>query len=249
MAGFIVLSRFFDKEWGRGNNPTLTYAFIKIIFNANYKETKWRGRVVERGSFITSISRFSSETGLSPQQTRSCWRILKQDNLIKVESCNQWTKITVCNYDSFQMTPNGSSNYGNNPEITNSKNIKEIAPKESGSDSRFIKTYLRQVKRVTDKGAERFKKTYIIGGGKISDKDIKQIASLPYSEFLETRYWKLISHIVKIDKGFACELCGSKEHLEVHHTSYEHHGDEAHHLEDLICLCHKCHSKQHGKED
>jgi 5-methylcytosine-specific restriction endonuclease McrA len=35
--------------------------------------------------------------------------------------------------------------------------------------------------------------------------------------------------------------------VNVHHRTYEHHGEEHQYLDDLILLCHPCHSKFHGK--
>ncbi|WP_416212660.1 HNH endonuclease [Nostoc sp. DedQUE04] len=36
------------------------------------------------------------------------------------------------------------------------------------------------------------------------------------------------------------------ESLQVHHLTYENHGKEHEHLEDLITLCDDCHKKQHS---
>jgi hypothetical protein len=36
--------------------------------------------------------------------------------------------------------------------------------------------------------------------------------------------------------------------LQAHHRTYEHKGDELNHLDDLICLCKKCHKNFHAVE-
>ncbi len=46
-----------------------------------------------------------------------------------------------------------------------------------------------------------------------------------------------------------CVNCDSKEKLEVHHTTYKHHGDELNHLEDLETLCHDCHEGWHISQE
>lgn len=75
-----------------------------------------------------------------------------------------------------------------------------------------------------------------------------KIKSCEYKRFLSTEYWRLI-RIKKIEEsGNHCVKCAQTEHLEVHHVTYEHHGDELHHLNDLIVLCRKCHSTVHGQE-
>lgn len=77
----------------------------------------------------------------------------------------------------------------------------------------------------------------------------EEIQNTPYTEFLKTAYWRIIAAKVKKSAKSRCQLCGSPQRLAVHHRSYANHGDEAHHLEDLVCLCKSCHSKFHDKVD
>lgn len=72
------------------------------------------------------------------------------------------------------------------------------------------------------------------------------ILHMPYADFLETPYWKAIAKYVKDRDGNRCVKCGSDRRLHVHHLNYQHHGDELHHLEDLICVCRNCHKEIHG---
>lgn len=74
------------------------------------------------------------------------------------------------------------------------------------------------------------------------------LRKLSYLEFLKTPYWKAVVQKVMYKDKYGCQLCGkSKVILNVHHKTYEHHGLEHKHLEDLICLCHGCHQKFHEK--
>lgn len=66
-----------------------------------------------------------------------------------------------------------------------------------------------------------------------------------YQEFLETDYWKNVRETKISMSGYKCQLCGSKSNLNVHHNSYEHHGQEHKHLEDLVVLCRECHEVFH----
>lgn len=72
------------------------------------------------------------------------------------------------------------------------------------------------------------------------------ILHMPYSDFLETPYWKSIAKFVKDRDGNRCVKCGTDRRLHVHHLNYQNHGDEIHHLDDLICVCRKCHNEIHG---
>lgn len=66
-----------------------------------------------------------------------------------------------------------------------------------------------------------------------------------YSMFLNTAYWKTVAEEVKRRAGYRCQLCNSEDDLNVHHRCYEHKGTEILHMNDLICLCHKCHEHHH----
>ena len=71
------------------------------------------------------------------------------------------------------------------------------------------------------------------------------IQNMDYYEFLKTPYWKAISEKVKQKADYRCQICNSRGTLSTHHRSYSKHGDEAHNLEDLICICQECHQKHH----
>lgn len=76
--------------------------------------------------------------------------------------------------------------------------------------------------------------------------DMKKLRSMPYEDFLKTKYWDRVRKMKIKQSGCKCQMCGKKDiELHVHHNSYEHHGDEANHLEDLVVLCKNCHNLFH----
>jgi len=66
-----------------------------------------------------------------------------------------------------------------------------------------------------------------------------------YEDYLKTDYWREVSSKVKERAGYRCQVCNSPEDLEAHHRTYSHRGDELNHLEDLTCLCRRCHHGHH----
>lgn len=67
-----------------------------------------------------------------------------------------------------------------------------------------------------------------------------------YQEFLNSDYWKQCRKLVLERDEYHCVECGATNQLEVHHRTYEHHGDELNHLEDLVTLCQDCHQIAHN---
>lgn len=88
-----------------------------------------------------------------------------------------------------------------------------------------------------------------IKGDKSFPEDIskERISNMDYADFLKTPYWKSIALYIKERDGKKCSICGATKTLEAHHLSYDNHGDELHHLEDLTCICRKCHGNLHSK--
>jgi len=70
---------------------------------------------------------------------------------------------------------------------------------------------------------------------------------MTYSDYLQTDHWRKVSAAVKTRAGYRCELCFSPNHLEAHHKTYAHKGQELEHLNELICLCNDCHATFHRK--
>lgn len=90
-------------------------------------------------------------------------------------------------------------------------------------------------------------KRYWILRERMTPENTEALRAMPYKEFLNTIYWDIVRTYVRYRRGHACELCNSTEHLQVHHRTYEHRGEEYQFLSDLILLCRNCHAKFHDK--
>lgn len=63
---------------------------------------------------------------------------------------------------------------------------------------------------------------------------------LDYNRYLKSSEWRMRRrHILATQT--ACQLCGSRERLEVHHRNYDHLGAEPD--DDLLVLCAVCHRR------
>lgn len=99
--GFIVLYRsILDWEWYGDKNTTLL--FIHLILTANYAPSEWRGRKIKVGQRITSLSKLSQEISLSIKEIRTSLKHLQQTGEVACETTNQYTVITIKNYEKFQ---------------------------------------------------------------------------------------------------------------------------------------------------
>lgn len=72
-----------------------------------------------------------------------------------------------------------------------------------------------------------------------------KLRKLPYAIYLKSPEWQFIRERKLAQANYQCEKCGHKDHLQVHHKTYEHIGHEWD--SDLLVLCDSCHAKEHGK--
>lgn len=156
--GYIKLHRKL-LEWEWYGQPEMTALWLHLLLSANWEEKTWRGTTIERGSLVTSIRALSKETGLSVQQVRTGLKKLQKSNQINTqtsrssthqathEATQGATKITICNYDTYQgfdeeqqQTTNTPSNTQSTHQATPTKENKNIRNQDitpsSGEDTK-----------------------------------------------------------------------------------------------------------------
>ena len=104
MEGWIKLHReFLEWEW-YDHAPTKLF-FLHCLLKANHTEKEWRGTVIQRGEFITSLKNLCKETGFSVKQIRTILGKLKGKELA-IKTSSQHTVIQVVKYDQYQSKAN-----------------------------------------------------------------------------------------------------------------------------------------------
>ena len=129
--GYIKLHRKF-KNWEWYKNIPVKTLFSHCLIMANFKNKKWQGIDIKRGSFITSYKTLSNETGLSERQIRTALDKLKLTNELTVKSNTRYSVITVLKYNDYQTNDTPLDNQMTNkrhasdtPATTTNKDKKE----------------------------------------------------------------------------------------------------------------------------
>jgi hypothetical protein len=86
----------------------------------------------------------------------------------------------------------------------------------------------------------------VLCGDWIPDNIRLLLRTMPYREFLQQPFWRVIRRYV-ISRQRRCFLCAARYNINVHHKTYEHHGYEDLYLDDLVVLCGRCHATHHDK--
>lgn len=126
------------------------------------------------------------------------------------------------------------------------KALEEYEKRLKERTDKYIENYLDPIK-TWKKGVPFSKKWDEITQNGVDRQAIAEyIKNMDYHEFLQTPYWKTIADKKKYHDKYKCAVCNSSENINVHHRTYEHHGEELRYMwKDLICLCHECHEKFH----
>ncbi len=128
---YIKLYRSFcDWEWYR--NEHTKNLFIHCLLKANWKDGKFEGNVISRGSFVSSIGTLADETGLTCDEVRTAIKHLVDTGEITKQSTNKYTVFTVVNYNLYQI-------------------VSQAEPKQDPSYSQTIPNNRRKEKKEEEK--------------------------------------------------------------------------------------------------
>jgi len=109
MEGWVKLHRKF-LEWEWYDKSETVHLFLHCLLKANHKNKNYRGKIVNRGSFLTSRELLSKELGLTERQIRTSLNRLKLTKELTVKSSRQGTEIHIVNYSKYQIQSNKESN-------------------------------------------------------------------------------------------------------------------------------------------
>lgn len=97
-----------DWEWYTDINTCRL--FIHMLLKANWKDGKFKGEEIKRGSFVSSIRTLSAETGLTEREVRTAIMHLKSTQEVTCKSHSKYSVFTVVNYDLFQISDTQNDN-------------------------------------------------------------------------------------------------------------------------------------------
>jgi len=134
-------------EWEWADDPNMVALWIHLLLNANLTDKKYRGKTIPRGSFKTSLNELSAETGLSKQKLRTCLERLKSTHEITQKTTHEYSIITICKYDTYQLVEKKSNtpiNTQGNIQATHEQHTSNTPIIEEGK--KLITSYKKEEK-------------------------------------------------------------------------------------------------------
>lgn len=132
---FIKLHRkMINWEWYK--DYKIKDLFIHLLLKANWKDGKYQGHDIPRGSLVTGRKQLAEELNFSEQSIRTAIKRLKSTNEITVKTTKKFSIITIVNYEQYQeinQMPNQqltNSQPTTNQQLTTIEEYKNIRNKE-----------------------------------------------------------------------------------------------------------------------
>ena len=138
---YIKISRkLLDWEWYTDTNTKAL--FLHMLLKANWKDGRFQGEEVPRGSFVSSLQKLSGETSLSMQEVRTALSHLKVTGEITSKPHATYSICTVVKYDEDQ---------GSNRQLTDSQQAsnKEVTGSQQGSNTQVTNSQQAVNKQLT----------------------------------------------------------------------------------------------------
>ena len=99
--GWIKLHRQF-LEWEWYDEPNCLRVFLHCLLRANHKDNKYRGDLIKRGTFVSSLDVLAFELKMGKQSLRTALNKLKKTGEINTQTNTRGTVVIICNYDTYQ---------------------------------------------------------------------------------------------------------------------------------------------------
>ena len=111
--GYIKLNRkILSWEWYQ--DAATARLFLHCLLLANWKDARWQGVEVPRGSFLTGRAKLAQDLKISEQSVRTALKHLILTGELTMKTGPKGSIITVVNYDLYQ-----GSNQQDNQQLTN----------------------------------------------------------------------------------------------------------------------------------
>lgn len=104
LNGWIKIHRsILDWEWW--DKPEMVVLYLYMLSSANVEDTLWHSKSIKRGQFVTSLSNIERDNPkLTRKIIRTCLKRFQKSGDISIETTNNHSIITICNYDEYNCT-------------------------------------------------------------------------------------------------------------------------------------------------
>lgn len=189
MGSYIKIDRkILEWEWWTDINTHRLFSYM--LLKANWKDGKFMGETIPRGSFVSSVPKLSEGTNLTIDEVRTALKHLKSTNEITSKSRGKHTIFTVNKYSDYQ----GKSDFVKDSLPSDYRELPEEIPSKSRAIPELFPT-IEEKKEIKNERKES-------EDGPISQPVIRETR---FNEFCEL-YPKKVTNILSVNGEYTCLL-------------------------------------------
>lgn len=138
MGHIKIDRRILEWEWYKDLNTCRL--FFHLLLRANWKDGRFQGMEIPRGSLVTSYNNLAAETGLSVKNVRTALKHLETTGEVAVNRHPKFSVVTIKNYNLYQSDGivNGSQPASNRQatgkQVATIEEVKKVRSKESNNN-------------------------------------------------------------------------------------------------------------------
>lgn len=152
VVGHIKLDRKI-LEWEWYSDVNTCRLFTHLLLKANWKDGRFQGNDIPRGSLVTSYNTLAEETGLTVRNVRTALKHLKSTGEVTITRHSKYSVISIKNYCLYQSTDTQANNQltvnrqSTDSQVTTIEEKKEV---KKGRNNIFIPPTVEDVRVYRD---------------------------------------------------------------------------------------------------
>lgn len=170
-----------------------------MLISAYWKDGNYKGKVIPRGSFPSSVSDLAKNTNLTDNEIRTALKHLQSTGEITSKSTNKFTIFSVENYDFYQSSENQITNKNTNKSQAKTQTINKQLTNSILKEYKEDKNINNNIMSISAINA-LFDELWLLyprkkGKGQISDAKKRKIAEVGKEQMIRAieRYKRYVS--------------------------------------------------------
>lgn len=111
-----------------------------MLLKANWKDGKFEGKVIPRGSFASSLAKLADETDLTIREVRTAISHLETSGELTIKRHSKYSVFTIKNYHYYQENDNQSTNKRHSVDIQTTTIEEKKERKKERNNNKLCKT-------------------------------------------------------------------------------------------------------------
>ena len=133
-SGFIKIHRsIVDWEWYKDTKTSML--FFHLLLTVEYKDKRYKGHNIPKGSRVCSYATLAEESGLSVQSVRTAINHLKSTGEVTISKTPHFSIISIENWSKYQDNQQGNQQGANKALTGHQQHPKNIRNKEYSKDT------------------------------------------------------------------------------------------------------------------